>query len=101
LAVLGEGPRGEKPKRAKRFLFRVNNPGEGDWLHVRMKSLERRTEVEAFWEEAQERRGDRKRSFDSREEEGFEGRIPRALRVERYLQGSEELEKAVERVIKP
>jgi len=48
LAVLRENPRGEKPKRAMKSLFRVNNPKKGDWLHVRIKSLERRIEVEAL-----------------------------------------------------
>lgn len=47
LAVLRENPRGAKPKRAKRFLFEVNNLGEGDRLHVGRKSLERRVRVEA------------------------------------------------------
>lgn len=48
MAVLRENLRGEKPKRAMKSLFRVNNLKEGDWLHVRMKSLERRIEVEAL-----------------------------------------------------
>jgi hypothetical protein len=47
LAGLGEDLRGEKPKRARRSLLRVNNLEKGNWLYVGRKSLERRIRVEA------------------------------------------------------
>jgi hypothetical protein len=88
-AVGRENPRGEKPKRAWGSLLGVNNPWEAEPIHVGKKSLERRSEMETSQSKAQERKSDGKRSLDSREG-SFEGKSPRALNVEKYVQGSRE-----------
>jgi hypothetical protein len=87
LAGGGEDLRGEKPKRAKGCLFGMNNPGKGIRLQAGRKSLERRVDWETGSQEAQERRDSGKPGFDRFEEQSSEGRSPRALKVERHLQG--------------